>query len=433
MDSILAYYNEFIILSKNNPIVAGLVGVYFGGVLTYLSRNLPSNIMNFIKRQFTVELIIDKDGNHWDTSQIAFENFTFWAQDVKKYFSRTFVIGRMNDEMVLSSGLGIHIFIYKKRLFWYSIIDLESSGSSIMKKRVVLNTLGRSRTAFDELLSEFKDIHKDVDESVKRVYTLDGYWIRTCPIPKRTLDYIFINENELKSITDDIDAFINNKDTYDRLGIPYRYTLMLEGPTGTGKTSIIKGLANKYNRNIYIVKPQDLLKKGFIYDMTAVNNGFLVIEDIDSLSSISSRGNDVNEDSVITEKDTSISRNNKEVKDSLSDAYEEFFKSDLSTILNTLDGVVEINNLIIIMTTNKIESIDKAMLRPGRVDRIHHIGWLDRDTIVKSCVKLTGLERSLVEDKLLINYISGAELMNKYMLRKDDYHFIDSINSVGIK
>src|SRR5574344_29818 len=105
MDSILAYYNEFIELSKSNPAVAGILGIYIGGIITYLSRNLPSQLIEFIKSQVTVELILDRAGNSWEQTQIPYENFTYWSQDVKKYFSRTFSTTRLNEEIVLVSGL----------------------------------------------------------------------------------------------------------------------------------------------------------------------------------------------------------------------------------------------------------------------------------------------------------------------------------------
>jgi ATP-dependent 26S proteasome regulatory subunit len=46
----------------------------------------------------------------------------------------------------------------------------------------------------------------------------------------------------------------------------------------------------------------------------------------------------------------------------------------LEYILNTLDGIVELNDAIIFFTTNDIDSIDPALIRPGRIDYILKMG-----------------------------------------------------------
>lgn len=432
LENLLLYYDQFLLLSKNNPIIAGFIGIYFGAILTYLSRNVPMNIYNFLSTQLTTELILDREGNSWDRTQIPFENFSFWVKDCKSYFSRVFTINRVNGTYSLVSGLGVHLFIHNKSIFWYRIIDLESSGSETIKKRIIITTFGRNKNKLQDLFNQFKDLHTKIHNDTNDVYILDCVWQKIHSIPKRSFESIFINNNEKNQIFSTIDTFLENEDLYKKLGMPYRLTIMLEGPTGTGKTSIIKGLANKYNRNIYIAKPNDLLTKNFINDISSINNGFLVIEDIDSLSSISTRGDDVNVDKVVEDKvDTPILEKTQPEVHTFS--FDDFMAYGISEVLNTLDGLIETNNLIIIMTTNKIDKIDKAVIRPGRVDKIIHIGWLNRDTIIESCNTLLGGYDYVNENNLSIDYISGADLINKFMLKTSANNFIDEINKVGIK
>ena len=47
--------------------------------------------------------------------------------------------------------------------------------------------------------------------------------------------------------------FINNKDWYNKEGNPYTFGLGLSGPPGTGKTSIIKCIANMLNRHLIVI------------------------------------------------------------------------------------------------------------------------------------------------------------------------------------
>lgn len=51
-------------------------------------------------------------------------------------------------------------------------------------------------------------------------------------------------------------------------------------------------------------------------------------------------------------------------------------KLDLSGLLNVLDGVVDCPNRILIMTTNHPEKLDPALIRPGRIDKIIYLGYL---------------------------------------------------------
>merc|ERR1712164_114900 len=51
-------------------------------------------------------------------------------------------------------------------------------------------------------------------------------------------------------------------------------------------------------------------------------------------------------------------------------------KLDLSGLLNVLDGVVDCPNRILIMTTNHPEKLDPALIRPGRIDKKLHLGYM---------------------------------------------------------
>jgi chaperone BCS1 len=51
-------------------------------------------------------------------------------------------------------------------------------------------------------------------------------------------------------------------------------------------------------------------------------------------------------------------------------------KLDLAGLLNVLDGVVDCPNRILIMTTNHPEKLDAALIRPGRIDKIVYLGYI---------------------------------------------------------
>ena len=58
----------------------------------------------------------------------------------------------------------------------------------------------------------------------------------------------------LSVIKERMDLFCNNRDWYKEKGIPYTLGILLHGPPGTGKTSIIKAIAKDTNRHIFNIK-----------------------------------------------------------------------------------------------------------------------------------------------------------------------------------
>ena len=199
----------------------------------------------------------------------------------------------------------------------------------------------------------------------------------------KNFNNIFFNEKEL--LKKRIDYFLNNKKEYEKLGIPYTLGLMFYGNPGCGKTSTIKAIANYTKRHIIEISLSKIktcseLKKVFFQDLVCghyvpSNKKIIVLEDIDCMGSIiDNRSDDFNK-----EKNDSHNRqinilNNPLPENQLVNGKqimtEEQSKDrlNLSFILNLLDGVLEQHGRIIILTTNFPDKIDKALLRPGRID-----------------------------------------------------------------
>ena len=176
---------------------------------------------------------------------------------------------------------------------------------------------------------------------------------------------------ESKLIEKRVNFFKNNKKWYDAKGIPYTLGLLLSGPPGGGKTSTIKCVANEMQRHIINVKlhkyvTRTQMENLFFNDViNVVQNGKLeqfiipiynriyVFEDIDC------QENDIvlerKEIHTALKEDENINVNE---------------KLSLSCLLNILDGILETPGRIIIMTTNYPQLLDKALIRPGRIDLI---------------------------------------------------------------
>jgi chaperone BCS1 len=84
----------------------------------------------------------------------------------------------------------------------------------------------------------------------------------------------------------------------------------------------------------------------------------------------------------------------------------------MSALLQSLDGIVTPRGLITVMTTNRIEALDKALIRPGRADRIFEIGYLTQDQLEHLVENLTGLRRTFPRiDELERTRTTPAEIV----------------------
>jgi SpoVK/Ycf46/Vps4 family AAA+-type ATPase len=182
---------------------------------------------------------------------------------------------------------------------------------------------------------------------------------------------------ESKMIERRVNFFKRNKKWYDDKGIPYTLGLLLSGPPGGGKTSTIKCVANEMQRHIINVKlhkhiTRIQMENLFFNDTINVTqngkseqfiipiyNRIYVFEDIDC------QENDI----VLERKDTITEFIEKE-KPIREEDVTQNEKLSLSCLLNILDGILETPGRIIIMTTNFPKLLDKALIRPGRIDLI---------------------------------------------------------------
>jgi ATP-dependent 26S proteasome regulatory subunit len=174
----------------------------------------------------------------------------------------------------------------------------------------------------------------------------------------------FSNKNE---IVKNIKFFINNSKWYEERGIPYTLGILLWGEPGCGKTGFIKSIMNLTKRHGINIKLNNKFNmdslKDIIYDeeigpdlIIPQNKRILIFEDIDCMSDIV-KDRDIKEQEPVVEI-----KPKKEKKESKNE------NNNLSYLLNIMDGLHECPGRIIIMTTNKPEVLDKALIRPGRID-----------------------------------------------------------------
>jgi chaperone BCS1 len=159
-------------------------------------------------------------------------------------------------------------------------------------------------------------------------------------------------------LVEDIGKFRASRERYRHLGVPYHRGYLLYGPPGTGKTSLVSGLAAKFGMSLYAVNLtefNDRTLKRAINDVP--QNAVILFEDIDCMKS----GNRRTEQ---RDRDRTVAPATQGEKNDPADR----FGVSLSGLLSVLDGFHAPENVLFVMTTNHIESLDPALLRPGRID-----------------------------------------------------------------
>jgi len=190
----------------------------------------------------------------------------------------------------------------------------------------------------------------------------DGYtyWEKMTKISKRSLKSIYIPYESKKKIVDTINAFFTNKKFYMEHGIPWNLKILLYGPMGTGKSSIVKMIASEWNRNIYECTGG---KNGKFIPDAITDNAQCIVAPLFSISDIDKYSFLINEP---------------EIKDLDTDAKDDKlgYKQTFGNMINALDGILTGQGRIIVMTTNNIQKFSPVFLRPGRVDLLMEIGYV---------------------------------------------------------
>ena len=148
---------------------------------------------------------------------------------------------------------------------------------------------------------------------------------------------------------------LKHPDAFKRIGVRAPKGILLYGPPGTGKTLLAKAVASESESNFILVRGPELLNKYVGESEKGVRKIFekarqaspsiIFFDEIDSLAP--RRG--LSHDSQVTER-------------------------VVNTLLSEMDGLEELNDVIVIAATNRPDMIDSALLRPGRFDRLLFVG-----------------------------------------------------------
>lgn len=154
--------------------------------------------------------------------------------------------------------------------------------------------------------------------------------------PARPLDSLICDSDLVSGLRGDLQAFFADREWYAEMGIPHRRGYLLHGPPGNGKSSLGAALAGAFDLNVCVL---NLATPDLSDDrLTNLPRRALLLEDIDAVF----LGREPRAPTV---------------------------KLSFNGLLNALDGVAAGEGRVTFMTTNDLNGLDPALIRPGRADR----------------------------------------------------------------
>lgn len=338
---------------KDNPYFGAGAGLFGVGMAAAVGRKSAQMGMIVFRRHCMITLEVpSKDKSYyWLLQWISVRGTKTQHLSVETSFHQS-DSGRITTKYDFIPSPGSHFFRYKN--YWIRVDrnrekQMVDINRGVPFETVTLTSIGRKRDVYFEILEEARSLALQTQEGRTVMYTAVGPEWRPFGYPrrKRPIDSVVLDKAVSNKILTDIKEFIGNPRWYMDRGIPYRRGYLLYGPPGCGKSSYINALAGELD---YCICVLNLSERGLSDDRLnhlltmAPEQSIILLEDIDA---------------AFVSRDISAESNV---------AYQGLSRLTLSGLLNALDGVASAEARIIFMTTNYVERLDPALIRPGRVD-----------------------------------------------------------------
>ncbi len=155
--------------------------------------------------------------------------------------------------------------------------------------------------------------------------------------------------NEIKAMREIVELPLRHPEVFNRLGVEAHSGILLYGPPGCGKTLIAKVLASESEANMFSINGPEIMNK--YYGETEARLRDIFKEAKDNSPSI-----------IFIDEIDAIAPKREE-------AYGDVEKRVVAQLLALMDGLTERGNVIVLGATNRPDSVDPALRRPGRFDR----------------------------------------------------------------
>ena len=333
-----------------------------GQVIVIGATNRPDSIDPALRRpgrfDREIEIGVPSDADRLEILQIHTKNMPFEGMARLKSLRKS-----KPSEKVLEREMAMYELSRDKILSSLSSLSKGFVGADLaaLAREAAIRALRRqidvmnldSETISDDTLAklevtaaDFVSASRDVSPSAMREIALETADISWSDIGGCS--------EAIRDVRESVEYPLTKKESFEQLGIKPPKGVLLYGPPGTGKTLIAKAVAHESGANFIAIKGPELLSKWVGESEKAVRDIFkkarqvapaiIFFDELDSLTPARGSGEGT--------------RTNENV---------------LNQILTEMDGIEELNDVVILAASNRPDIIDPALLRSGRFDRLVYI------------------------------------------------------------
>jgi len=239
-----------------------------------------------------------------------------------------------------------------------------ATAEDILEEKAVLRQHGNNQ----EVLTDLTEEHVGQLEAGDRVAINDSFGVQSIldaetdaraqamqVTESPTVDYDDIGglDDELRELRETVEDPLLNPEQFETVGIEPPAGILLHGPPGTGKTMMAKAVANQTDATFIKMAGSELVRKFIgegsrlvrdLFELAAEREPSIVF--IDEIDAIAARRTDSK-----TSGDAEVQRT-------------------MMQLLSEMDGFENRGEVRIIAATNRFDMLDRAILRPGRFDRL---------------------------------------------------------------
>lgn len=325
-----------------NQFVSGGFALMAGGAMIATLRKVPESIWRWAKNRvfYTIEI---------DSTDSSFTWLRAYLGSIAKcrYMGAGIAPKAADGPIYPNSSqsptfhtfpLGSCVFRHNGKRVMAWVAKDPVTGTTGFRETIVIRCLGDGRRTMKSLLSAAHKMVTEQDGPTVEVWVPDGtFWRLAERKPVRPASSLCLPDGVEDAIIADARRFVADRQWYRSVGVPHRRGYLLHGPPGNGKSSLAHALASELGRNVSVVNLGSF--RGDDTMLACLGNAprgnVLVLEDIDAAYS----GRKAQEGGPT-----------------------------FSGLLNALDGLVAQDGRIVVMTTNHIDRLDPALIRPGRAD-----------------------------------------------------------------